>query len=130
MEEEERVVTARNGERSKRDVEVGEAIDFLEYYAREALRYDRPPPLTPVPGEENALRYIPLGVRAANSSLRQIDPSLEESAQILGASWLGGFTLPFGVLIYLFELGLVATLQAFIFATLSAIYLGGAVSHH
>ena len=33
-------------------------------------------------------RYIPLGVRAANASLRQIDPSLEESANILGASWL------------------------------------------
>jgi iron(III) transport system permease protein len=33
-------------------------------------------------------RYIPLGVRAANTSLRQIDPSLEESAQILGASWV------------------------------------------
>ena len=33
-------------------------------------------------------RYIPLGVRAANTSLRQIDPSLEESAQILGSSWL------------------------------------------
>jgi iron(III) transport system permease protein len=33
-------------------------------------------------------RYIPLGVRAANTSLRQIDPSLEESAQILGASWM------------------------------------------
>jgi iron(III) transport system permease protein len=33
-------------------------------------------------------RYIPLGVRAANTALRQIDPSLEESAQILGASWL------------------------------------------
>jgi iron(III) transport system permease protein len=32
-------------------------------------------------------RYIPLGVRSANASLRQIDPSLEESAQILGASW-------------------------------------------
>src|SRR5438105_3487424 len=32
-------------------------------------------------------RYIPLGVRAANASLRQVDPSLEESAQILGASW-------------------------------------------
>jgi len=26
-------------------------------------------------------------VRAANASLRQVDPSLEESAQILGASW-------------------------------------------
>jgi F-type H+-transporting ATPase subunit a len=51
-------------------------------------------------------------------------------AVILGASWLGWFTIPFGILIYLFELGLVATLQAFIFATLSAIYLGGAVSHH
>jgi iron(III) transport system permease protein len=32
-------------------------------------------------------RYIPLGVRAANTSLRQIDPSLEESARILGARW-------------------------------------------
>jgi F-type H+-transporting ATPase subunit a len=51
-------------------------------------------------------------------------------AVILGASWLGWFALPFGIAIYLFELGLVATLQAFIFATLSAIYLGGAVSHH
>ena len=32
------------------------------------------------------------------------------------------------VAFYLFELGLVATLQAFIFATLTAIYLGGAVA--
>jgi iron(III) transport system permease protein len=32
-------------------------------------------------------RYIPLGVRAANASLRQVDHSLEESAQILGAKW-------------------------------------------
>jgi F-type H+-transporting ATPase subunit a len=51
-------------------------------------------------------------------------------AVILGLSFLGWFTLPFGILIYMFELGLVATLQAFIFATLSAIYLGGAVTHH
>ncbi len=51
-------------------------------------------------------------------------------AVIIGASWLGWFTLPAGIAIYLFELGLVATLQAFIFATLTAIYLGGAVSHH
>jgi iron(III) transport system permease protein len=34
-------------------------------------------------------RYIPLGVRAANASLRQVDPSLEESARVLGASWAG-----------------------------------------
>jgi F-type H+-transporting ATPase subunit a len=51
-------------------------------------------------------------------------------AVIIGASWLGWFTLPAGIALYLFELGLVATLQAFIFATLSAIYLGGAVSQH
>lgn len=33
-------------------------------------------------------RYIPLAARAANSALRQVDPSLEESARISGASWL------------------------------------------
>jgi F-type H+-transporting ATPase subunit a len=51
-------------------------------------------------------------------------------AVILGLQFLGWFTMPAGVAIYLFELGLIATLQAFIFATLSAIYLGSAVSHH
>ncbi len=51
-------------------------------------------------------------------------------AVILGLQALGWFTLPFGIIVYLFELGLVATLQAFIFATLSAIYISGAVTHH
>jgi F-type H+-transporting ATPase subunit a len=51
-------------------------------------------------------------------------------AVLLGLEVLGVFTLPFGVILFLFELGLVATLQAFIFATLSAIYLGGAVAEH
>jgi F-type H+-transporting ATPase subunit a len=32
--------------------------------------------------------------------------------------------------IFIFEVGLVAALQAFIFATLTAIYLGGAVADH
>jgi F-type H+-transporting ATPase subunit a len=49
-------------------------------------------------------------------------------AVILGISALGWFTLPFGVLLFAFEVGLVAALQAFIFATLTAIYLGGAVA--
>jgi F-type H+-transporting ATPase subunit a len=49
-------------------------------------------------------------------------------AVLLGMEVLGVITLPFGIVLYLFELGLVATLQAFIFATLSAIYLGGAVA--
>ncbi len=51
-------------------------------------------------------------------------------AVLLGLEWLGVFTLPIGVALFMFEVGLVATLQAFIFATLSAIYLGGAVAEH
>jgi F-type H+-transporting ATPase subunit a len=51
-------------------------------------------------------------------------------AVILGLSFLGWAVLPAGIAVYLFELGLVATLQAFIFATLAAIYIGGAVTHH
>jgi F-type H+-transporting ATPase subunit a len=49
-------------------------------------------------------------------------------AVLLGIEGLGWFTLPFGLVLFLFELGLVAALQAFIFATLTAIYLGGAVA--
>jgi len=44
------------------DADVAEAIDFAEFYAREMLRLALPQPLTPVPGEKNFLRYIPLGV--------------------------------------------------------------------
>jgi F-type H+-transporting ATPase subunit a len=51
-------------------------------------------------------------------------------AVILGLGFLGWLTLPAGIILYMFELGLVATLQAFIFATLAAIYIGGAVSAH
>jgi F-type H+-transporting ATPase subunit a len=51
-------------------------------------------------------------------------------AVLLGLEWLGVFAVPFGVILFLFEVGLVATLQAFIFATLTAIYLGGAVAEH
>jgi F-type H+-transporting ATPase subunit a len=51
-------------------------------------------------------------------------------AVLLGLEVLGLVTLPIGVALFLFEVGLVATLQAFIFATLTAIYLGGAVAEH
>jgi len=49
-------------------------------------------------------------------------------AILLGTAAIGVFLLPLGWAIYLFEVGLVATLQAFIFATLSAIYIGGSVA--
>jgi F-type H+-transporting ATPase subunit a len=51
-------------------------------------------------------------------------------AVLLGLEALGILTLPIGVALFVFEVGLVATLQAFIFATLTAIYLGGAVAEH
>jgi F-type H+-transporting ATPase subunit a len=51
-------------------------------------------------------------------------------AVLLGLEALGWVTLPLAIILFLFEVGLVATLQAFIFATLTAIYLGGAVAEH
>jgi F-type H+-transporting ATPase subunit a len=51
-------------------------------------------------------------------------------AVLLGLAALGVFTLPIAVIFFLFEVILIATLQAFIFATLTAIYLGGAVAEH
>ncbi|RLG67064.1 MAG: L-glutamate gamma-semialdehyde dehydrogenase [Methanobacteriota archaeon] len=44
--------------------DVAEAIDFLEFYGREMLRLAGEQPLTRIPGEDNALYYIPLGVGA------------------------------------------------------------------
>jgi F-type H+-transporting ATPase subunit a len=49
-------------------------------------------------------------------------------AVLLGMEVLGWFTAPAGIAIYLFEATLVAGLQAFIFAILTCIYLGSAVS--
>ncbi|MDE2483561.1 MAG: L-glutamate gamma-semialdehyde dehydrogenase [bacterium] len=46
------------------DGDIAEAIDFLEFYAREALRYAQPQPVVPIAGEQNELVYIPLGVGA------------------------------------------------------------------
>ncbi|MGH2487740.1 MAG: aldehyde dehydrogenase family protein, partial [Ktedonobacterales bacterium] len=46
------------------DGDTAEAIDFLEFYGREALRLGGEQPITKIPEEENALVYIPLGVGA------------------------------------------------------------------
>jgi 1-pyrroline-5-carboxylate dehydrogenase len=44
------------------DADTAEAIDFLEYYAREAVRLAGPHPLPRLAGEDNDLLYMPLGV--------------------------------------------------------------------
>jgi len=46
------------------DADTGEAIDFLEFYAREALRLATAQPAIQYPGEHDELLYIPLGVGA------------------------------------------------------------------
>ena len=46
------------------DADVCEAIDFLEYYAREALRLAEGPQLVQAPGERNEMHYAPRGVAA------------------------------------------------------------------
>ncbi|WP_263381530.1 L-glutamate gamma-semialdehyde dehydrogenase [Granulicella arctica] len=46
------------------DADVGETIDFLEFYAREALKLDGVATPIQMPGERNRLRYVPLGVGA------------------------------------------------------------------
>jgi F-type H+-transporting ATPase subunit a len=47
---------------------------------------------------------------------------------ILGLAALGAITVPVAVIFFIFEIVLIATLQAFIFSTLTAIYLGEATS--
>jgi 1-pyrroline-5-carboxylate dehydrogenase len=44
------------------DADTAEAIDFLEFYGREMLRYAGDQPLTRIAGEQNELVYLPLGV--------------------------------------------------------------------
>ena len=51
-------------------------------------------------------------------------------AVLLGLAALGVLTLPLAFVFFLFEVGLVATLQAFIFATLTSIYFGEATAAH
>ena len=44
------------------DADTCEAIDFLEFYGREVLRFAEKQPIIPVKGEKNKMIYIPLGV--------------------------------------------------------------------
>ncbi len=46
------------------DADICEAIDFLEYYARESVALEAGPQLVQLPGERNTLTYRPRGVVA------------------------------------------------------------------
>jgi F-type H+-transporting ATPase subunit a len=98
-------------------------------------------------GVPGPMRPVILGLELLSNFMRLISLSVRLFANILaghliilfmagalvvllGIEALGVVTLPLAIAIYLFEVGLVATLQAFIFATLSAIYLGEATAGH
>ncbi len=49
-------------------------------------------------------------------------------AVLLGIAALGALTFPLAFFFFVLEVGLIATLQAFIFSTLTAIYIGGATA--
>jgi F-type H+-transporting ATPase subunit a len=53
-----------------------------------------------------------------------------ELGVLVGQPFIAWLLLPFGIAIYLFEAVLIAGLQAFIFAILTAIYIGGSVQSH
>ncbi|HYF92683.1 MAG TPA: L-glutamate gamma-semialdehyde dehydrogenase [Symbiobacteriaceae bacterium] len=46
------------------DADTAEAVDFLEFYAREMIRIDSVSRLTRMPGEDNEIMYVPMGVGA------------------------------------------------------------------
>src|SRR6266545_6784255 len=47
------------------DGDIAEAIDFCEYYGHEMLRLAGPQKVHPMPGEDDQLRYVPIGAGVA-----------------------------------------------------------------
>src|SRR5262245_40848446 len=47
------------------DGDIAESIDFCEFYGREMLRLAAPQKVHPLPGEDDQLRYVPLGAGVA-----------------------------------------------------------------
>lgn len=96
-------------------------------------------------GTPRAFRPVMYGIELLSHFVRIISLTVRLYANILAGHLLillmggglavltisyavGIITLPFAVLFYLFELLLIATLQAYIFAILAAIYLGSATA--
>ena len=81
----------------------------------------------PVVREDDAFRAVAAadGMRAA---LVRLNDDLEDEWGVRLTTRIGVITFPAAFVFFVFEVGLVATLQAFIFATLTSIYIGGAVA--
>ena len=92
---------------------LGKAVD-LRYRGDLALR---PPDLA----LRSTLRQHPRGPPAAPVHGRRL-------AVLLGLAAIGALTFPMAFFFFVFEVDLIATLQAFIFSILTAIYIGGATA--
>jgi len=78
----------------------------------------------------NAIRLVSLAVRLfANMLAGHMLIIMAAGFTIILGNYAGALAIPFGLFFYLFEVLLVAGLQAFIFAMLSGIYIGFATSH-
>jgi 1-pyrroline-5-carboxylate dehydrogenase len=72
------------------DADTAESIDFLDFYGVEMLRYAKPQPVTPVPGEENQLVYIPLG---CGVTIPPWNFPMAILAGMTSAAWIAGNTV-------------------------------------
>ena len=86
-------------------------------------------------GVPGPLRPFIFVLECFSQFMRLVSLSVRLFANILAGHLIilfmaGALAVILGIAIYIFEIGLVATLQAFIFATLTAIYLGEAAAAH
>jgi F-type H+-transporting ATPase subunit a len=124
------------------------ALALLTFFAThyEGIRYNGPGPYFKswIPaGVPKALLPLIIPLEVISQFMRLISLSVRLFANMLAghllilviiglififsAYWLAPFAVAIGTLIYLFEVIIVVTIQAFVFALLSAIYIGGAI---
>jgi F-type H+-transporting ATPase subunit a len=76
----------------------------------------------------HAFRVVSLSVRLyANMLAGHMLILLMIGLIFIVSGFVAVVTIPFAAAFYLFEVGIVVSIQAFIFATLSAIYIGSAI---
>ena len=71
---------------------------------------------------------LPIAQAAEDTQLLAEGITDSGKAIALGVAGLALITFPLAFFFFILEVGLIATLQAFIFSTLTAIYLGGATA--
>ncbi len=108
-------------------------IGYLKSLMPSGLSRKMAPPIFVIEIISVFLRLVSLSVRLWANLLAGhllIDFMAGELGVLVGQVTIAWALLPLGIAIYLFEAVLIAGLQAFIFAILTAIYIGGAAQSH